>query len=66
MNKNRLISRIYMEINGDSPCNGCKHFNKCADNKLACKDFNIFVEEGHIIKSIRRPSRKNYLIHFCD
>ncbi|MBU2836552.1 hypothetical protein HF673_12415 [Acidithiobacillus thiooxidans] len=47
-----------------SPCDGCAHYFKCAEQKLACSDFGFFVRTGRIIEQDRIPSEKRFRLVF--
>jgi len=51
---------------GETPCNGCKYYNYCADNECACDKYKAFVnseqyvtEDWHDVP-IGKPSREIY------
>jgi len=52
---------IYDVLNEDLPCDGCYHEQTCADNKLACHAFGLYVVNGRAHKSApRKPTRRTY------
>ncbi|MDN3517059.1 hypothetical protein QWY84_05500 [Aquisalimonas lutea] len=44
------------------PCQGCPHRERCAEEKLACKDFTHFVNSGRYSDEPekRQPTRRRY------
>jgi len=48
------------EFSIPSPCDGCSYFDKCADEYLACSDFDVYVETGEIVYENRQPSADIY------
>ena len=54
------------ELNGDSPCDGCEPYDRCADEHLACSRFTVFVHRGIISPIHSVPTAAIYKGHFPD
>lgn len=47
----------------DGPCElprQCKFYYRCRDEKMACRDFQDFIQTGKIVKRFREPSGIQY------
>ena len=46
----------------NSPCEDCNHKYRCDEQRLACSQFNFFVNTGRKPESLHRePTRKIYI-----
>ena len=59
MMMNRAKFHAAIKETNPVPCDGCRYFEICRLNKLACTKFKSYVNEGSYMTS-RRPSRKIY------
>ncbi len=48
------------------PCETCRHFEKCRDEKLACTTFKAYVGDWDKKKHERDPARLHYNDLFTD
>jgi hypothetical protein len=47
----------------DGPCElpcRCEFYYRCRDEKMACRDFQDFIQTGKIVKRYREPSGVQY------
>jgi len=45
---------------GESPCDSCIHVQECADQRLACKQFESWTDDGIVRGGKRNPDRQTY------
>lgn len=45
---------------GPDPCRGCRLFQDCQENSMACMDFSQFTNTGKLVRKSRIPSTRIY------
>ena len=61
----RAKDEVSAALTGPAPCDGCDHRSACRDEKLACMDFQRWVNTGRMTQPARRdPTNKVYRIVF--
>lgn len=58
MQEYALLRTIFLE--GPAPCDGCPMWRVCADHRLACLDFERYVETGRCNRENRFATRSRY------
>ncbi|MHB8250655.1 hypothetical protein [Acidithiobacillus sp.] len=61
----RVKDEVSAALTGPAPCDGCNHRNACRSEKLACLDFQRWVNTGSMkTRENRQPTSKIYRIVF--
>ena len=61
----RAEDEISAALTSPAPCDGCDHRSACREEKLACMDFQRWVNTGRMTQPARRdPTHKVYRIVF--
>lgn len=64
MSNYKWINKVMAE---PTPCDGCIHNTQCADKKMACFAFTLYVNSGDDNWSLpRKPSRILYLLTMAN
>jgi hypothetical protein len=69
-NGNFLDNLIEVIANEKPPCHGCENYYKCADEQLACRAYDVYVELGPLEvarwPTWKVPNSAYYKKHFND
>ena len=58
-------NEVLTALMGTAPCDDCGHRAACRSEKLACLDFQAWVNYGRVLQpELRAPTRKIYSMIF--
>ena len=64
----RAKDEVSAALQGPTPCDGCSHRSDCRSEKLACLDFQRWVNTGAFgalrLQEYREPTHKIYRMAF--